>query len=81
MAYEVRILIFDDPAEQEEQQVPEFCFTQVYSTSSTSHDTKFSTVDLQLYLGTKFSSRIIKDAAVGWITVCLSLHIISKKWP
>jgi hypothetical protein len=31
--YEVRIFIFDDPAELEESQRPKFCSTQVYSTS------------------------------------------------
>ena len=32
---EVRILIFDDPAENERGQRPKFCFTQLYSTYPT----------------------------------------------
>ena len=40
---EVRILIFDDPAENERGQRPEFCSAQLYSTST-------AACILQLYL-------------------------------
>jgi hypothetical protein len=39
---EVRILIFDDPSEQERGQSPKFCFAQLYSTRV------YTTVDLNL---------------------------------
>ena len=36
---EVRILIFDDPSEQERKQSPKFCFAQLYSTRVYTCDT------------------------------------------
>ena len=51
---EVRILIFDDPTEQETSQRPQFCSAQLDNTKFSSTSNKFSMLNLVPYGRTEF---------------------------